>query len=88
MKGTKGKVAIELGMQGDGAVIRVSDERQRMPGDASSAFQPFDGSRSPTDVSGLALFAARAIAEAHGGSLALDEQTAGTSFVMRVPKGY
>jgi signal transduction histidine kinase len=88
MRGTKGKVTIDLRMQGDGAVLRVSDERQRRPDEGSSAFQPFDGSRPPTDVSGLALFAARAIAEAHGGSLALDEQAAGTSFVMRVPKGY
>jgi signal transduction histidine kinase len=88
MRGTKGKVTIDVGMQGDEAVIRVSDERQRTPGEAMSAFQPFDRARSPTDVSGLALFAARAIAEAHGGTLALDEQAPGTSFVMRVPKGY
>jgi len=34
------------------------------------------------------LFAARAIAEAHGGTLQLDEQRASTSYVIRVPKGY
>ena len=88
MRGTKGKVTIEVSMHGDGAVIRVSDERPRTPGQTASAFQPFDGSRPATDVSGLALFAARAIAEAHGGSLTLDEHAPGTSFVMRVPKGY
>ena len=88
MRGTKGKVTIDASMQGDDAVIRVSDERPRTPGQAASAFQPFDGSRPAADVSGLALFAARAIAEAHGGTLSLDEQAPGTSFVMRVPKGY
>jgi signal transduction histidine kinase len=88
MRGTKGKVTIDVGMQGEWAVIRVSDERPRAPGQAVNAFQPFDQSRPAGDIAGLTLFAARAIAEAHGGTLTLDEQSAGTSYVIRVPKGY
>ena len=88
MRGTKGKVVIDVSMQDNWAIIRVSDERPRSPGQAESAFQPFDHSRPVGDISGLALFAARAIAEAHGGTLQLDEQNALTSYVIRVPKGY
>jgi signal transduction histidine kinase len=88
MRGTKGKVTVDVSMQGNWAVIRVSDERPANAAQAASAFQPFDPSRPATDISGLTLFAARAIAEAHGGSLALDEQAAGTSYVIRIPKGY
>ena len=87
MRGTKGKVGIDVGMQGDWAVIRVADEHPRARAQGASAFQPFDPTRPAADISGLALFAARAIAEAHGGSLALDEQAPGTSYVIRVPKG-
>jgi nitrogen-specific signal transduction histidine kinase len=75
-------------MQGDQAEIRVSDERARPPGLAASAFDPFDAARPATDISGLALYAARAIAEAHGGTLALDDRAAATSYVIRIPKGY
>ena len=88
MRGTKGKVTVDVSMQGDWAVIRVSDERALSPGQAVSAFQPFDASRPAGDISGLTLFAARAVVEAHGGTLTLDEQAAGTSYVIRVPKGY
>jgi signal transduction histidine kinase len=88
MRGTKGKVVIDVSMQDNWAIVRVSDERPRSPGQAESAFQPFDHSRPVADISGLALFAARAIAEAHGGTLQLDEQNASTSYVIRVPKGY
>jgi signal transduction histidine kinase len=87
MKGTKGKVTVDVGMHEDSAVIRVSDQRPPGPGHEGAVFQPFDPSRPVTDISGLALFAARVIAEAHGGTLAFDEQGTGTSFVIRVPKG-
>jgi signal transduction histidine kinase len=88
MRGTKGQVVIDVSMQDNWAVIRVSDERPRVPGQGVSSFQPFDHARPATDISGLTLFAARAIAEAHGGTLALDEQSTSTSYVIRVPKGY
>ena len=57
------------------------------PGEAASSLPALRSSRPATDISGLALFAARAIAEAHGGTLALDAEVAGTSFVIRVPRG-
>jgi signal transduction histidine kinase len=88
MRGTKGRVVIDVSMQDNWATIRVSDERPRSPGQAESAFQPFDHTRPVADSSGLALFAARAIAEAHGGTLQLDEQNASTSYVIRLPRGY
>jgi signal transduction histidine kinase len=89
MRGTKGIVTVEVGMQGDAAAIRVSDERLLKPGHAVTAFEPFDPSRPANDISGLTLYAARAIAEAHSGTLTLDEQrSAATSYVIRVPKGY
>jgi signal transduction histidine kinase len=87
MRGTKGKVTIDVSMQGDSGVIRVTDERPR-PNSGAATFQPFDSARPAADSSGLALFAAKAIAEAHAGTLQLDEQAASTSYVIRVPKGY
>ena len=88
MRGTKGNVTIEVGMQGDSAVVRVSDERVLTPGEAVGHFEPFASSGPASDISGLTLYAARAIAEQHGGTLALDEQRApATSYVIRIPKG-
>jgi signal transduction histidine kinase len=87
MKDSKGKVTVGVGVQGGWAVIRVSDERVPMTDPATGAFVPFDPRRAPADITGLALYAARVIAEAHGGSLVLDEQASVTSFVMRVPHG-
>jgi len=88
MRGTKGQVVVDVSMQDNWAVIRVSDERPVAPGQGVSSFQPFDHARPASDTSGLALFAARVVAEAHGGTLQVDEQSASTSYVIRVPKGY
>jgi two-component system C4-dicarboxylate transport sensor histidine kinase DctB len=50
------------------------------------AFEPFVSTRMPSEGAGLGLWAARRIAEAHGGSLALEERPAGASFVMTLPR--
>lgn len=87
LKGTKGKVTVDVAIDGDGAAVRVSDERPHAADLAATAFQPFSQSRPAADTNGLVLFAARAIVEAHGGTLTLDEAAPGTSFVMRLPSG-
>ncbi len=88
MRGTKGTVRVEVAMAGQTAVISVTDECPLTPGQAANAFEPFDASRPPADISGLALFAARVIAEAHSGTLTLNEQPAGAAYVIRIPRGY
>ena len=88
MHGTRGQVRVGVTMEGQTAVISVVDECPLTPEQAASAFQPFDASRPPADISGLALFAARVIAEAHSGTLTLDGQATGASYVIRIPRGY
>ena len=87
MKGSNGTVTVALIVDEQGPAVCVSDQRVRTETEVAAAFEPFDPERQAADVSGLALFAARAIAEAHGGTLALDRKVAGTSFVMRLPRG-
>ena len=86
LKGTKGKVTVDASVQGHWAVIRVSDDRPRTSGLGETAFEPFDPSRPASDISGLGLFAARAIVQAHAGTLTVDEELPTTSYVIRLPR--
>ena len=56
----------------DWGVVRVSDNRPQGERHSDDLFEPFVPTRAPSDTSGLNLFAARVIAEAHGGSLVVD----------------
>ena len=51
----------------------MSDNRPQGERHSDDLFEPFVPTRAPSDTSGLNLFAARVIAEAHGGSLVVDD---------------
>jgi signal transduction histidine kinase len=80
------KIAIGLSEQEGNAVLRVSDtgpgiaeaERERI-------FEPFVTTRAREEFTGLGLPAARRIAEAHGGTLALAADAIGSTFVLTLP---
>jgi signal transduction histidine kinase len=84
---TRGAIVVDLADRGNTIDVRVSDEgggvllepKQR-------AFEAFVTTREPAQGAGLGLWAAREIAEAHGGTLTMDEGTPGGSFVLRLPK--
>jgi C4-dicarboxylate-specific signal transduction histidine kinase len=65
--------------------VRVSDSRPHLERNTTDLFEPFVATRAPSDTSGLNLFAARVIAEAHGGSLVVDTPEGGASFILRLP---
>jgi signal transduction histidine kinase len=85
LAGTRGRIDVNAETSASWAMVRVSDTREQSLGNVDDLFDPFISTRAPADTSGLNLFAARAIAEAHGGALAVDEHGAGTSFILRVP---
>lgn len=86
-----GPITIEVQEGADDWAIRVSDCGPGIPDDqAEFVGEPFyrgDPSRTRnTGGSGLGLYIARLVAEAHGGSLKLDQSVAkGASFVARFP---
>jgi signal transduction histidine kinase len=85
LAGTRGRIDVSAERSDSWAIVRVSDTREQSLGNVDELFEPFVSSRAPTDTSGLNLFAARAIAEAHGGAVAVDEHGSGTSFILRLP---
>jgi two-component system NtrC family sensor kinase len=50
------------------------------------AFEPFVSTRDPWQGAGLGLWAARAIAEAHGGTLTVENRDGGAVFTLRLPR--
>ncbi len=88
LAGTGGRIMVEAGTSGDWVTVRVSDEGQGVRGERDTMFEPFVATRPASDTAGLGLFAARMIVEAHGGTLALDEEAAGSSLLIRVPALY
>jgi signal transduction histidine kinase len=86
LAGTRGRIEVSTRRGDEWVAVRVSDSRPRVDRDSDDdPFEPFVPTRAPSDTSGLNLFAARVIAEAHGGSLAADAPEAGASFILRVP---
>jgi signal transduction histidine kinase len=85
LAGTRGRIEVSTEKDEDWGVVRVSDNRPRGERHSDDLFEPFVPTRAPSDTSGLNLFAARVIAEAHGGSLVVDIPEAGASFILRVP---
>jgi|SoiMethySBSTD1v2_1073268.scaffolds.fasta_scaffold235919_2 signal transduction histidine kinase len=85
LAGTRGRIEVSTKSGGEWVVVRVSDSRPHVQSWSDDLFEPFVPTRAPSDTSGLSLFAARVIAEAHGGSLAVDAPEAGASFILRVP---
>jgi signal transduction histidine kinase len=85
LAGTRGQIRVQVASEGAWCTAAVSDSRSQPLAKLDELFEPFVVTRAPSDPSGLNLFAARTIAEAHGGELAVDEQGEGTSFIVRVP---
>lgn len=86
LAGTRGRIAVTVASDASGATVRVADNRTAADADRATAltFEPFAAGRPPREFSGLNLFAARAIAMAHGGELNVDTDAA-FALVMRVP---
>lgn len=83
---TRGVIRVETGADGEQAFVRISDAGPGIPAEhRDRIFDPFWTTRDPLESSGLGLFAARHIAERHGGSLALEDVPAGASFVLTLP---
>ena len=84
---TRGTITVELMDRGDSVHVRVSDEGGGVLVEPKErAFEAFVTTREPAQGAGLGLWAAREIADAHGGTVTLDEGSAGGSFVLRLPK--
>ena len=85
-------VEVSASQNGGRVVIRVTDDGPRIPeGDRASLFLPFfrvDRSRSKkTGGYGLGLSIAKRIVEAHGGTIAVENNPQrGSSFVVTLPK--
>ncbi|MBI4485602.1 MAG: HAMP domain-containing histidine kinase, partial [Acidobacteria bacterium] len=85
LAGTRGRIAVAVGCEASGATVRIAGSELAAAVDwGGLAGEPFAVGRPPTDFSGLNLFAARAIARAHGGDLDV-EAGAGFAVVLRVP---
>ena len=93
-----GKVKVELSRAGNHAIIRITDQGPGIPdGQIARMVEPFtrgEPSRNTeTGGAGLGLTLAKAIAEQHGGTLALANlrrsggETAGLEAVLRLPLG-
>ena len=85
LAGTRGRIEVSTERTDEWVGVRVSDNRPHLERNSSDLFEPFVPTRAPADTSGLNLCAARVIAEAHGGSLAVDAPEGGASFILRVP---
>lgn len=84
--GTKGEIVVELEAAAEQGVLRVIDPGPGVPATVNERlFEPFCSTRDPWEGAGLGLWAARAIAEAHGGALVQETRPAGTAFALRLP---
>lgn len=84
---TRGTIAVELTVTDPWIELRVSDDGTGVLLDPKErVFDAFVSTREPGQGTGLGLWAARSIAEAHNGTLKIDEGTSGGSFVLRLPK--
>jgi signal transduction histidine kinase len=81
-----GEILVELGADDGTLALRVTDKGPGLAVPPERAFEPFVSSRDPWEGAGLGLWAARAIAAEHGGSLALESSGQGTSVVMKLPR--
>ena len=85
LAGTRGHITVATAKSPESVQVRVADNRPAAAESPEQMFEPFVATRSPTDLSGLSLFAARAIVERHGGTLAVERDAERTALVMRLP---
>ena len=84
--GTKGEIVVELAAADGWVTARVIDAGPGVaPELGERAFEAFVSTRDPWEGAGLGLWAARAIAAEHGGTVTLEEGPAGAVFTMRLP---
>jgi two-component system NtrC family sensor kinase len=84
---TKGEIVVELDAADGWVVVRVLDQGSGVPTETRGrAFDAFVSTRDPWEGAGLGLWAARAIAAEHGGTLTLEDRPTGASFVMKLPQ--
>ena len=84
--GSRGTIEVELRTATPWIEVRVSDEGggvKLVPNER--AFEPFVSTRDPRQGAGLGLWAARAIAEVHGGTVTSEDRPGGAVFVLRLP---
>jgi signal transduction histidine kinase len=87
LAGSNGEIVVELTGTPDAVTLRVTDKGagiQVQP--VEQAFEAFVSTRDPWDGAGLGLWAARAIAAEHGGSIAVQTSAAGTSAAITLPR--
>jgi two-component system NtrC family sensor kinase len=74
-------------MQAGQITIRVADNGPGVPADLRERiFEPFVTTKPPEKGSGVGLALCRALAQAHDGSLVLEETPGGgASFILRLP---
>jgi len=86
LAGQTGHIVVQLAREEDSVVVRVMDEGSGvtvLP--PERAFEPFVTTCEPFEFAGLGLWAARRIAEQHGGTLTLEASSNGAVFAMRLP---
>jgi signal transduction histidine kinase len=87
LAGRGGEILVELDADDGWATIRVTDKGPGVALDPPErAFEAFVSTRDAWDGPGLGLWAARTIAEEHGGIVTIDSSPAGTVVTMRLPK--
>jgi signal transduction histidine kinase len=83
---SKSEIVVELDASDGWVTVRVVDQGSGVPADTKArAFDAFVSTRDPWEGAGLGLWAARAIAAEHGGTLTLEESPTGATFVMKLP---
>jgi signal transduction histidine kinase len=83
---SKGEIVVELDASDGWVTVRVMDQGPGVPAETKDrAFDAFVSTRDPWEGAGLGLWAARAIAAEHGGTLTLEDRPAGATFVMKLP---
>jgi signal transduction histidine kinase len=86
LAGTTGEIEVRVSADDGWGTVRVSDNGPGVPeAVAAQLFHPFAAARSPRNA-GLGLWAARTIAESHGGTLTLEAASRGATFVLRLPR--
>jgi signal transduction histidine kinase len=87
MTGRGGEILVELDTDDSSASIRVTDKGAGLTIEpAERAFDAFVSTRDPWDGAGLGLWAARAIAAEHGGTVTLQTSAEGTAATMTLPR--